>query len=106
MDGAELDVLRGATQILTSDKPLILIEIAPYQQDEISPQRFSQLLEILRAHGYLLRKSRSGQELLMSAPALRRLISNGAGIDVMAYHPLEHDPFILNHIRTSSPSLS
>src|SRR5262249_6027549 len=69
VDGAELDVLRGATQTLTSEKPLILIEIAPYQQDEVSPQRFSELLELLRAHRYSLRKSRSGQELPMSASA-------------------------------------
>ncbi len=83
VDGHELDVLRGAAQTLTSQKPPILIEIAPHVQDEV-PKRFEDVLKILDVHGYWLEAADSGKGLPMSAPALRALISDGANIDAIA----------------------
>jgi FkbM family methyltransferase len=83
VDGHELDVLRGATQLLTAQKPPILIEIGPHVQDEV-PQRFEQLIRILERHGYRLETGDTGKKLPMSAPALRALIGDGATIDVIA----------------------
>jgi FkbM family methyltransferase len=83
VDGHELDVLRGATQLLTAQKPPILIEIGPHVQDEV-PQRFEQLIGILERHGYRLETGDTGKKLPMSAPALRALIGDGATIDVIA----------------------
>jgi methyltransferase FkbM-like protein len=51
VDGHELDVLRGATQLLTAQKPPILIEVGPHVQDEV-PKRFEQLLRTFEDHGY------------------------------------------------------
>jgi FkbM family methyltransferase len=83
VDGHELDVLRGATQLLTVQKPPILVEIGPHVQDEV-PQRFEQLIGILERHGYRLETGDTGKKLPMSAPALRALIGDGATIDVIA----------------------
>jgi FkbM family methyltransferase len=83
VDGHELDVLRGATRTLATEKPPILIEIAPHVQDEV-PQRLDDLLGILAAHGYRLEAPDSGARLPMSAPALRALIRDGASIDALA----------------------
>jgi FkbM family methyltransferase len=83
VDGHELDVLRGATHTLATEKPPILIEIAPHVQDEV-PQRLDDLLGILAAHGYRLEAPDSGERLPMSAPALRALIRDGASIDALA----------------------
>jgi FkbM family methyltransferase len=83
VDGHELDVLRGATHTLATEKPPILIEIAPHVQDEV-PQRLDDLLGILAAHGYRLETPDSAERLPMSAPALRALIHDGASIDALA----------------------
>ena len=83
VDGHELDVLRGARQLLTAQKPPILIEIGPHVQDEV-PQRFEQLIGIFEDHGYRLETGDTGKKLPLSAPALRALIGDGATIDVIA----------------------
>jgi FkbM family methyltransferase len=83
VDGHEFDVLRGATQLLTAQKPPILIEIGPHVQDEV-PQRFEQLIGIFDGHGYRLETGDTGKKLPLSAPALRALIGDGATIDVIA----------------------
>jgi FkbM family methyltransferase len=83
VDGHELDVLRGATQLLTAQKPPILIEVGPHVQDEV-PERFEQLLRTFEDHGYWLEGCDTGKRLPMSAPALRALIGDGATIDVIA----------------------
>jgi FkbM family methyltransferase len=83
VDGHELDVLRGATHTLATEKPPILIEIAPHVQDEVPP-RLDDLLGVLAAHGYRLEAPDSGERLPLSAPALRALIRDGASIDALA----------------------
>ncbi|MFL6824677.1 MAG: FkbM family methyltransferase [Xanthobacteraceae bacterium] len=91
VDGHELDVLRGATQLLTAQKPPILIEIGPHVQDEL-PQRFEQLIGIFEGHGYRLETGDTGKKFPLSAPALRGLIGDGATIDVIARADIEEPP--------------
>jgi FkbM family methyltransferase len=83
VDGHELDVLQGAAQTLTAQRPPILIEIAPYVQDEV-PGRLETVLETLKWHGYQLETAQSGEKLPMSASALRTIITDGGGIDAIA----------------------
>jgi len=82
VDGHELDVLRGASQLLLQ-KPPILIEVGAYVQDEV-PQRFEELIRTFETHGYRFEAGDTGKKLPMSAPALRALIGDGATIDVIA----------------------
>lgn len=83
VDGHELDVLRGATQLLAVEKPPILIEVGAHVQDEV-PQRFDELIRTFETHGYRFEACDTGKKLPMSAPALRALIGDGATIDVIA----------------------
>ena len=83
VDGHELDVLRGATQLLAVEKPPILIEVGAHVQDEV-PQRFEELIRTFETHGYRFEACDNGKKLPMSAPALRALIGDGATIDVIA----------------------
>ena len=82
VDGHELDVLRGATQLLLQ-KPPILIEVGAHVQDEV-PHRFEELIRTFETHGYRFEAGATGKKLPMSAPALRALIGDGATIDVIA----------------------
>lgn len=83
VDGHELAVLKGGRGVFTGDRPGLLIEIAPYVQDEV-PGRFEALLATLSDYGYRLEHSTSGKELPMSADGLRAAIGPGAGIDLLA----------------------
>jgi FkbM family methyltransferase len=83
VDGHELAVLRGSERVFTTDRPALLIEIAPYVQDEV-PGRFEALLATLSGFGYVLERSTTGEALPMSTDALRSIIGAGAGIDILA----------------------
>lgn len=82
-DGNELSVLQGARRIFTTERPAILIEIAPHVQDE-EPQRFEDLLSTLTGYGYALEEADTGRALPVSAAALRQAIKDGASIDALA----------------------
>ena len=66
-----------------TDRPSLLIEIAPYVQDEV-PGRFEALLKTLSDFNYVLERSTTGEALPMSSDALRAIIGAGAGIDILA----------------------
>jgi FkbM family methyltransferase len=83
VDGHELAVLGGSERVFTIDRPSLLIEIAPYVQDEVLG-RFDALLEALSGFNYVLERSTTGEALPMSTDALRSIIGAGAGIDVLA----------------------
>jgi FkbM family methyltransferase len=83
VDGYELQVLRGGRQSFMQEKPAVLMEVAPYTQDEV-PGRFEALLNTLESYGYHLEDGDSGQLLPMSAEGLRKLIKDGAGIEALA----------------------
>jgi hypothetical protein len=60
VDGYELQVLRGGRQLFMREKPAVLMEVAPYTQDEV-PGRFEALLNTLESYGYHLEDSDSGR---------------------------------------------
>lgn len=83
VDGHELQVLRGGGETFGKQKPLVLIELAPYVQDLV-PNQFEQLIETLKRYGYRLEDNASGHALPMSAAELRKCIRLGAGVDAIA----------------------
>jgi hypothetical protein len=83
VDGNELQVLKGARATLTTDRPLMLIEITPHVQDEI-PRRFEAMMEVLTSLEYKLEDADTGRPLPDSCAELRRLITFGASIDAVA----------------------
>lgn len=87
VDGNELLVMRGGQRTLSSDRPVLLIEIAPHVQDEVS-NRLEELIALISTLGYRLEKAGSGKFLPASAPELRRIIKFGASMDVIA-RPIE-----------------
>jgi FkbM family methyltransferase len=81
VDGHELEVLQGARRTFREDLPALLIEIAPYVQDEV-PQRFEALLATLADYGYRFRDQDNG--LPMKGDVLRAMMGPGGGFDVLA----------------------
>ncbi len=82
VDGNELDVLRGAHLTLKSARPLILIEIAPYVQNE-KPGGLARLLGEIQRLRYKLVDPDSGRPIPCNAEELSRMIPDGAGRDVL-----------------------
>jgi len=83
VDGHEVQVLRGSQRVFAQDRPVMLIEIAPYVQDEL-PKRLEILLDLLKSMDYQLEHISTGIELPMLARELRLMIPLGAGVDVVA----------------------
>jgi FkbM family methyltransferase len=82
VDGSELAVLRGARSTLLNARPFILIEIAPYVQNE-RPGGLAELLGELMHLGYKLEDADTGKSIPCSAEAITRMIPHGAGMDVL-----------------------
>jgi FkbM family methyltransferase len=82
VDGNELSVLHGARAFLSARRPLLLIEMAPYVQNEVDG-RLQALLSELRGLGYSLESAKSGSALAYDPQGLARQIPEGAGIDVL-----------------------
>jgi FkbM family methyltransferase len=83
VDGNELPVLQGGLQVLTKCKPKILMEISPYVHDEEN-NSFEVLIDLLRDCKYSFRNARTLQPVPVNAAQLRRLIPDGASINVIA----------------------
>jgi FkbM family methyltransferase len=83
VDGHECSVLRGAVGTISRFRPVIVMEVAPYVLREVGHE-LGDLLEIVTSLGYELRDQRTGASLPMDADGLRALISEGAGVNVVA----------------------
>lgn len=83
VDGYEIEVLRGGAALLQRDKPIIVMELAPYTFQERG-QRFEDLIEILRHSGYRLRHESTGDEIATDARVLQSIIPDGGSINVIA----------------------
>ena len=83
VDGNELPVLSGGVEALTRFKPTILMEISPYVHDEEN-NSFEALIDLLRDCEYSLRHARTLKPVPLDAAQLRRLIPDGASINVIA----------------------
>ena len=82
VDGYECAVLRGAHSTLTSMRPSIVMEFAPYVLEEAGTS-VEGLAEILRRHGYHLYAASTGQLLPIAMERLKRLLPDGSGINVV-----------------------
>ncbi len=84
VDGNELGVLAGAKDSIRRYRPIMLIEFAPYLQNEVEG-RFESLLRTIEAFGYRLREPRRARDVELSIDALERICPHGASIDLLAY---------------------
>lgn len=83
VDGYECDVLSGATELLGAQKPIFLIELAPYVHDERG-HSFEQFLSFFLREGYRFYAQKSDRVLPSDFRELARLIGDGGSMNVIA----------------------
>jgi FkbM family methyltransferase len=83
VDGFECDVLRGATKLLTDDKPIFVMELAPYCLDERGTS-LEEMLSFFVPNGYRLYDEAKEQPLPTAAGELLAMIGDGASMNVIA----------------------
>lgn len=83
VDGYECAVLRGARRTLETDRPPLVMELAPYVLEERGTS-LEELLRILHGAGYRLARENTGAPLPAEADGLRALLPDGASINVLA----------------------
>jgi FkbM family methyltransferase len=82
VDGNEWSVFQGAAKVLREMHPCIFMELAPgCYEDE--PRHFDDLIELLLNHGYGFYSIPGLRPLPSTAVGLRKLIPDGASINVM-----------------------
>jgi FkbM family methyltransferase len=81
VDGHELDVLKGSTDVLKRLRPRILMELAPYCHPGTG---FEELVAILSGSGYTFRNVPDEKVLAPDPAALRAAIPARGGINVLA----------------------
>lgn len=82
VDGNEQSVLQGAAETLSRNRPLILMELAPYLFDPKS-RSFESMIQGLAGLQYSLLDADTKKELPLDAGALRALIPAGATRNVL-----------------------
>jgi FkbM family methyltransferase len=83
VDGHEYPVLKGGARTLTRFRPILLMEMSPYVQDE-QKHGFAALVALLREREYSLQEAGRGKPLPLDVEALQALIPDGAGVNVVA----------------------
>ncbi len=83
VDGFEIEVLMGAKNILKKNKPILLIELAPYTFEERG-KSFSKLINLLFNLGYALFDIKNKKKLPNSIDKLMHIIPEGGSINVIA----------------------
>jgi len=83
VDGFEVQVLRGASVLLSQTRPIFVTELAPYVLDERGSS-LEELLLVFEQYGYRLFSERTGQELPYQPQRLRKLVPDGSSINVIA----------------------
>jgi FkbM family methyltransferase len=83
VDGHEYPVLKGGAKTLARFRPILLMEMSPYVQDE-QKHGFPALVALLREIGYSLQEAGRGEPLPLDVESLQTLIPDGAGINVIA----------------------
>jgi FkbM family methyltransferase len=86
IDGAECAMLRGAQATLSRWHPTIVMELAPYVLEERG-STLAELIELLKAHGYILAEANTGKSLAMDTQRLQEVIPEGASLNVVARVP-------------------
>jgi FkbM family methyltransferase len=83
VDGNECQVLRGAVRTLRTFRPQMILELAPYNMG-IGRDSLEEFLALLKDTGYTLKDLRGAETLPAEASQIRRMIPDGAGINVLA----------------------
>lgn len=83
VDGHELPVLQGGRSVLREQRPIIVMEMSPYVHAE-EQNSFGAMIELLKELRYKIEDARNRKTLPLDAPALERMIPDGASINVVA----------------------
>jgi FkbM family methyltransferase len=83
VDGFECEILRGATKLLSVQKPVFVMELAPYVLKERGAS-LAELLSLLTPKGYRLYDEHTRQPLPSDEAQLQALIADGESINVIA----------------------
>ena len=83
VDGFECDVLRGASRMLSTMRPIFVMELAPYVLEERGAS-LDELLSFFHPNGYRFYDERTNKPLPKSADELQQMIANGEGINAIA----------------------
>jgi hypothetical protein len=83
VDGYECQVLAGATQMLRVDRPIFVMELAPYVLEERGSS-LAELLSFFVPNGYALYAEKTEKRLPSSADELQGLIADGESMNVIA----------------------
>jgi len=83
VDGHELPVLQGASETLRRFRPTLVMEMSPYIHEELH-HFFGDFVDILKHASYELRNADTGKAVPLDTTELRRLIPDGASINVVA----------------------
>src|SRR5215207_11507363 len=83
VDGFECEVLRGATRLLSHTRPVFVMELAPYVLDERGTS-LDELLAFFTPNRYTFSDERTRKRLPSSATELRKMIGDGACMNVIA----------------------
>ena len=83
IDGFECGMMRGASEVLTRCKPVIIMELAPYALKE-QGESLHELIGLLKQYGYALFDLSKGTPLTMNSETLESLIPPGASLNVIA----------------------
>jgi FkbM family methyltransferase len=83
VDGFECQILRGATKLLRDQRPIFVMELAPYVLDERGTS-LAELLSLLRSNEYSLFDERAQAPIRLDVSLLNELIGDGESINVVA----------------------
>lgn len=83
VDGHECAVLRGSGHTLERDRPLIIMELAPYVLEEAGAS-LVELCHLLGHKGYRMKGIPRGKLLPLDPQGLLKMVPDGCGINVVA----------------------
>ncbi|MBR1142359.1 FkbM family methyltransferase [Bradyrhizobium sp. AUGA SZCCT0431] len=83
VDGFECEILRGATALLRDQRPIFVMELAPYVLVERGAS-LEEMLSFLIPNGYRLYDERTERAMPSTASELQKLIADGESINVIA----------------------
>jgi hypothetical protein len=83
VDGYECAVLRGSGHTLERDRPLIIMELAPYVLEEAGAS-LVELCHLLGHKGYRMKGIPRGKLLPLDPQGLLKMVPDGCGINIVA----------------------
>jgi FkbM family methyltransferase len=83
VDGHECPLLRGGAAMLRKDRPVLVMELAPYVHRELG-HRLAECFDALLSQGYRFRDLDSGADVPASLSEVEKRIGPGASVNVIA----------------------